>query len=241
MPYEMRCRVKTIYKHSFTQLCAFSFIFIIFTVGLLSVCNVVVGNSQGMVRLLLVLTSSFICEIALAPIITGAYKWVHGLHMGEIRPMKTAFSDFSDLVSIYDAQKTVLSLLFCSRIALTPILLALIVVPLSDVSHTDIFFIIVAVTVSFRLLCSLFPLLHILLNAPHIPLFKAVKLSFNCMRKRSGEFFRLMLIYLFLVAISLASFGVIFVFTIPYIFCSMAVYCDAVFEEHQLYKHNLFY
>lgn len=223
-------------------LCSFSFIFIIFFAGLISIGSLILSHTHGVMRLITLYLIMFFCNAASAPLLVGAYEWIHQLYIGKIRPMKNSFSPFSDISEVLRTERIFLTYSSALRLSFIPAAVPFLVVSYSSTIHPyDILFIVLGGIVSLKLLCGVFLLMHILICAPHISLLKALHLSFISMSTRFGDFCRLIIKYAVLTALSALTFGVLFIFTLPYIFCSTVVFCDTVYEENELYKYNFFY
>ena len=236
------CRqTNQIIKRSYSGLLAFFFVFIIFSLGLFSLKKMLTPDLHGILRYAFSSFLTFLCEAALSPVAVGAYEWIGELVNGKTPPMKEAFSRFSDLLSIIEAQKTFLTVIFTFRISVVPSAAMFFILLNNPQSSSNILFFILSILLSLRLLCGFSAMLHILINAPHISTFRAVRLSFSAMKGRFPQFMKLSGIYIMLIAACIFSFGILLIFALPYMFCSAAVFCDTVFEENKLYKYNLYY
>ena len=238
----VKAQAVRLYKECRLGLISLSFVLTIFVAGLISIGSSIISHTDGIMRVIVSYILLFLFNVALAPMLVGSYEWIQQLYVGKMRPMKNAFCAFTDIAELIRSQKIFLTYSFILRIALIPVVASLWIVSYTSSPNTsDVLIIALAFMLSLRLLCGGFLLIHILINASHIPTLKAIRLSFMAMKANFRDFCRLISVHALLTAISIASFGVLFVLTLPYIFCSAVVFCDIVYEENELYKYNLFY
>lgn len=240
---EIRQRTNLVIKNNFFSLLSLTVILGIFLTGAFTLGMNIFLSAKGVLHFFLAICAFFLMRFITSPIFVGVYEWLDRISKGESPPMQEAFSRFSDIENTLNAQKLLFLLFPLWFAAFIPVLMVLFLTvsgKTGDVYHT-VFYIIISFLLSLKLFSYLFPLPHILISARHIPFFKAVLLSFRCMRSLFGVFLHLMFEHLVLIAISVFFIGIPFIYTLPYIFCSAVVFCDMVFEENKIYKYNLYY
>lgn len=239
----VRDNTKRIFKDAGLALYGFSFILIIFSVGLFALAKFILAPYSGIFKIFFCIIMSFLCDVVAAPLIVGAYEWISQLAAGKTTPMKNAFERFSDLASLIQSQRIFICVKLSLVTAVLPavFMLCFTAYSSSEALYGNFLFIIAAFILSFRLLCGIFPLMHIMLNAPHVSFLSAIQISFLAMRGKGKEFVSILFGFIWKTIVSALSFGALSVYMLPRILCTAVLYSDAVFEEKQLYKYNLYY